>query len=288
MWLRGNTHVHTTRSDGGKSPEETAALYGSAGYDFICLTDHWVASVDQANGRPRRGLPLLLDGIELDGQDEHGSLYHVVCLGTFHGIERSMGLGRAIMSVREQGAFLVLAHPCWIGNSVEEALRYPFHAVEAYNHVCTWLNGKGSGLYHWDALLETRPGVLGLAVDDAHIRPEYPGWNGGWVMVGAAERTPEAILQALRSGLFYSSCGPRFESIELRGRSVSCRTTPVSFARLVGPRHHGQRAGSFDGKTMTVFELEIPEDFAYARLEIEDTAGRRAWTNTLFDSADAG
>jgi hypothetical protein len=106
-------------------------------------------------------------------------------------------------------------------------------------------------------------------------------------VVGATERTPEAILQALRSGLFYSSCGPRFESIELHGRSVWCRTSPVSFARLVGPRHHGRRVGSFDGKTMTMVELEIPDDFAYARLEIEDAAGRRAWTNGLFCSADA-
>jgi hypothetical protein len=281
-WLKGNTHVHTTRSDGGKSPEEVVALYGNAGYDFLFLTDHWFACLDQGNGRPRRAGPLLLDGIELDGTDDRGSYYHVVCLGTFHGIERNMGLGRALASARDQGGFLILAHPFWTGNSVEEALRHPFHAVEAYNHVCSWLNGKGSGLYHWDAVLEKRPEVLGLAVDDAHISLEHPGWNGGWLMVDAEERTPEAILRALRSGAFYSSCGPVFHAIELRGRSVVCRTSPVAFVRLVGPRHRGERRGSFDGVTLTSVEITVPEDFAYARLEIEDAQGRRAWTNPLF------
>lgn len=284
-WLKGNTHIHTTRSDGGKSPEEVVSMYGAAGYDFIFLTDHWVASLDQGSGGAGRRAPLVLDGIELDGEDEIGRFYHVVCLGTFHGIQREMGFGRALASAREQGGFLVLAHPFWTGNSVEDALCHPFHAVEAYNHVCTWLNGKGSGLYHWDAMLEHRPEVLGLAVDDAHIRAEHPGWNGGWVMVGAAERTAESVLRALRSGLFYSSCGPEIRSLELRGRSLVCRSSAVSFARLVGPRHRGQRTGFFDGSTMTEFELTVPEDFAYARLEIEDAQGRRAWTNTLFTNA---
>lgn len=285
-WFKGNTHIHTTRSDGGKSPDEVVAMYGSAGYDFIFLTDHWVASRDQGSRRPRRGVPLMLDGIELDGEDDGGRFYHVVCLGTFDGIERHMGLGRALASAAEQGGFLVLAHPYWTGNSVDDALCHPFHAVEAYNHVCTWLSGKGSGLYHWDAMLEHRPEVLGLAVDDAHIRAEHPGWNGGWVMVGAAECTAESVFRALRSGLYYSSCGPEFRSIELHGRTVRCRTSAVSFARLVGPRYRGQRTGSFDGSTMTEFELAVPEDFAYARLEIEDPQGRRAWTNTLFTPGD--
>jgi hypothetical protein len=280
-WLRGNTHVHTTRSDGGKSPAEAAALYAAAGYDFICLTDHWVTSSDQAQGTDGSAL-LVLDGIELDGHDGQGSYYHIVCLGAFEGLQRDMGLEAALESAHRQRGFLVLAHPAWTGNSVEEALRHPFHAVEAYNHVCTWLNGKGSGLVHWDAMLEKRPNVLGLATDDAHLRAEHPGWNGGWVMVAAESRSPGGITEALRNGRFYSSCGPRIFTLEHRAGVVSCRTSPVCFARIVGPRHRGARSGGFDGVMMTEFELEIPPECAWVRLEIEDDRGRRAWTNTLF------
>ena len=39
-FYRGNTHCHTTRSDGRRSPEEVIALYREAGYDFLTLTDH--------------------------------------------------------------------------------------------------------------------------------------------------------------------------------------------------------------------------------------------------------
>jgi len=281
MWLRGNTHIHTTRSDGGKSPEEVASLYASAGYDFICLTDHWVASREQDHGRGAWPL-VVLDGIELDGRDSRGSFYHVVCLGTFDGLSREMGFEAALASAGSQGGFLDLAHPAWTGNSVEEALRYPFHAVEAYNHVCTWLNGKGSGLYVWDAMLEERYGVFGLAVDDAHMSRNHPGWNGAWVMVAAADRSPGCIMDALRSGRFYSSCGPRILSIGVSGDSIHCSTSPIRFARLVGPRHRGDRVGSFDGATLTEFRIPLPQDCPYVRLEVEDDRGRRAWTNTLF------
>ena len=39
--LKMNLHLHTTDSDGGKSPEEAAAIYRAAGYDIIAITDHW-------------------------------------------------------------------------------------------------------------------------------------------------------------------------------------------------------------------------------------------------------
>jgi hypothetical protein len=38
--FKGDTHVHTTRSDGKKPPFETACDYRAAGYDFIAITDH--------------------------------------------------------------------------------------------------------------------------------------------------------------------------------------------------------------------------------------------------------
>ena len=43
-WYKGNTHIHTTRSDGGKTRAEAAALYAGAGYEFLFRTDHNVTS----------------------------------------------------------------------------------------------------------------------------------------------------------------------------------------------------------------------------------------------------
>ena len=60
------------------------------------------------------------------------------------------------------------------------------------------------------------------------------------------------------------------------------QTSPVQFIRCAGPAHKGDRVGSFDGGTLTEAVFTIPADWEYARIEIEDTGGKRAWTNSLF------
>lgn len=278
-WLKGNAHLHTTRSDGGLTYAQANDLYASAGFDFLFATDHWVTS-DVAQ-LPAGDGPLWLDGIELDGHDETGAPYHVLCLGKVTGITREMGFPAALRTVREQGGLTILAHPQWTGNSFDDALRWPFDGVEVYNHVCRWLNGKGEAAAYWNAMLARRPGTLALAVDDAHLQPEHPGWHGGWIVVNAAERASQPILDAIRCGNFYASCGPEFRSITFNGTHVAVETSSVQFIRLVGPAYRGQRIGSFDSQRLTAARFELPADWDYAYLEIEDEQGRRAWTNTL-------
>ena len=101
-------------------------------------------------------------------------------------------------------------------------------------------------------------------------------------MVNAPTLSRESVLSAVRAGHFYSSCGPEFHTIICDGTSVSFETSAVQFARLVGPTSRGKRIGSFDGTLFTEGTLEVPEDWAYSYLEIEDVQGRRAWTNTLW------
>jgi hypothetical protein len=279
-WFKGNTHLHTANSDGGKTCAEAAEMYASAGYDFLCATDHWVAS-DVNETCPRDDI-LWLDGIELDGHDETGALYHVVGLGRVTGITRQMGFAAALAALRRQGALTILAHPHWTGNSFDDALRWAFDGVEVYNHVCRWLNGKGDGAVYWSAMLQRNPATLAFAADDAHLRPEHPGWDGGWIVVNAAERTPEQIMESIRQGRYYASCGPRFLAISYDGSHVEIETSPVQFIRLTGPAHRGQRVGSFDARRLTHARFAIPADWSYAYLELEDELGRRAWSNTLF------
>jgi len=279
-WYKGNPHIHSIASDGTKDFGQLAAMYAEAGYDFLCRTDHWVASDVAADGGD---YPLLwLDGVELNGSDTNGSQYHVVCLGRFEGIDPQMGFVPALEACRAQGGFLILAHPHWTGNTFEDALRWGFDGVERYNHVTQWSNGKGEGAAYWSAMLERNGNVLALAVDDAHLTAEEPGWNGGWIVVKADECSQEAILSAIRSGRFYSSCGPEFHCIEWQRDHVHVKTSPVSFVRLVGPAWRGKRFGSSGGPVFTEADFDVPDDWAYAYLEIEDGQGRRAWTNTLF------
>ncbi len=278
-WFKGNTHIHSTVSDGGKTFRQLARMYASKGYDFLFRTDHWQASNIAAD--PETYPLKWIDGVELDGPDHTGAAYHVVGLGSFSGLDRSLGLEGAMQQVHAQGGLLILAHPSWMGNSLEDVVRWPFDGVEIYNHVCGWLNGKENGRVHWHQALARNPQTLGFTVDDAHITPEHPGWNGGWTMVKAPACTAAEILAALRRGDFYGTCGPEFRTIESVPGRVSVQTSPVRFARLVGPRWYGQRVGAFRGKLLTEASFEVPADWPYAYVEIEDAHGRRAWTNTL-------
>ena len=278
-WYKGQTHLHSTASDGGKTWGEIGDQYAAAGYDFLFRTDHWVPS----DAPSEAAHPLLwFDGMELDGQDHTGSSFHFVCLGQVEEIDRAGGLVSAVEAARAQGALLILAHPHWTGNTMDDCLRWRPDGVEIYNHVCRWLNGKSDGLVHWETLLKADPNTLAFAVDDAHLRPEHPGWNGGWIMVNAGELSSSAILAAIRRGNYYSTCGPEFHDIQCDGENLFIRTSPVQFVRLAGPGWLGKRLGTFDGRLTTAAEMSVPRDWDYAYLEIEDAARRRAWTNVLF------
>jgi hypothetical protein len=283
-WFKGNTHIHSTASDGGKTFAEIAELYASAGYDFLFRTDHWVASdVDSDTEQ----YPLLwLNGIELDGRDPTGAMYHVVYLGCAGDIELECGFAAGIESAHAQGGLLILAHPHWSGNSLDDVLRLPFQGVEIYNNVCRMLNGKSGGMVHWDAALMDNPNALAFAVDDAHLKTAEPQWNGGWIVVNAESISGDALMTAIRRGNFYSSCGPAFESITLDGSEFSMTTSPIRSARLVGPGPRGITVEAKDAEPLTRVTMSLPEKWDYCYAEIEDEGGKRAWTNNLLLSEE--
>ena len=78
-WFKGNTHIHSIASDGGKTIVEIAELYSKAQYDFIFCTDHWVSSDIEENGN--NSPLLLLDGIEFDGKDNYVTPNYIKAYG---------------------------------------------------------------------------------------------------------------------------------------------------------------------------------------------------------------
>ena len=278
-WFKGNTHIHTTRSDGGKDSRTIAAMYAGRGYDFIFITDH---------NRPAEvesipGLPLLaLNGVEIDGQDETGAWFHAVGLGHDGELLNGEPIGVQTAFLRQRGALVVLAHPYWSGNTAEDALRHEFDGVEIYNHICNYLNGRSCGAYHWDRMLKRNPRTLAFAADDAHLNGNEP-WDGGHIVLSAPSLTKENVLASLKAGNFYSSLGPRFESIHVRPTHIYVRTSPVSAIRLVDDTPWGRRVMATNGKPVTEAHFDIEEEHAYLRVEVEDANGRRAWTNVMLE-----
>src|SRR3954464_6720899 len=85
QFYRGNIHTHSTRSDGVRSPEDVCRTYREAGYDFLCLSDHFME---------RFGYPIVdttayrtadfttIFGAEIHAlQNSHGELWHLLACG---------------------------------------------------------------------------------------------------------------------------------------------------------------------------------------------------------------
>ena len=279
-WFKGNLHMHTDHSDGNMPVADACAYYAERGYDFISITDHMIPF---AGAESNDQLPIMiLDGIELWGDDDHGSHYHIVCIGGVEGISVDMALMEALQKARSQGSIIICAHPHWTGNTVADGIRHGFHGMEIYNFSCEVSIGKGYGVFHWDAVLERQPDLLGFATDDNHFFERFPPQVGGWIMVNAPELSREAITASIGQGNFYSSNGPDFKSIYLeKGNRIVATTSPVAHARLVGPATMGKWKAAADNETITETHFRIPDDWAFARLEIEDANDKKAWSNPL-------
>jgi hypothetical protein len=164
-------------------------------------------------------------------------------------------------------------------------MRHKFHGLEIYNHSSQCENGSGYALSHWDGMLDHNPEFLGFATDDSHFVPEQPYWNGGWIMVNAAECTQQDILTAIRQGNFYATQGPDFKNIEYGEDTITVETSPVTYVRLIGPRRTGRWLHALGKQPICRAEFKLPPDWPYARLEIEDAGGKRAWSNPLWQYA---
>jgi hypothetical protein len=280
-WYKGSMHLHTVSSDGHLTLDELVQKYSEEKFDFISITDHWC--FPQLNGN-RQTLPLLvIDGVELDGYDNLGTYYHVLVIGT--SLKPPILTGNFLKALRiaySQGAVLIWAHPYWTGNSIQEGLRHKFHGLEIYNHSSQCENGSGYALAHWDGMLNHNPDFLGFATDDSHFLPDQPYWKGGWIMVNAAECSRQDILEGIRQGNFYATQGPEFKTIQYGDNKVTVETSAVTYVRLIGPRRTGKWIHALGKEPFCRAEFELPFDWPYARLEIEDAGGKRAWSNPLW------
>lgn len=278
-WYQGNLHSHTTNSDGGGTPEEVVARYRAAGHDFLALTDHW-HTTDPAGLAPEGFL--LLPSFEWDGdRTELGDTYHILGLGL-----RTVGRPPELSTVQEaidwiagEGGLAVIAHPSWSGLTAAELLRWEgYVGIEVFNTVCGKLNGKPTSSVQWDDVLARGRCLWGFAVDDYH---RHPSEACARVMVKAPALTVDSILAALRTGCFYSTCGPTIEEVQLADDTTHVRTSPVREISFMGQAWVGRNYSAPDGELITEASYTLQGWERYLRLECVDAEGRRAWTNPV-------
>ena len=286
---RGNLHTHSTRSDGRRSPEEVCRAYREEGYDFMALTDHFMErySWPLTDTIPFRTPDFTtIIGAEIHtGRMEHGNGWHLVAVGLPFDFppptpdETGPELARRALDV---GAYVAAAHPQWFGMSEGDMLALgPVHAIEIYNAGCYDDNDASESTYMLDQMLARGLRYTACATDDAHFIPETRDRMRGWVMVKSEALTPDAILNALKAGDYYSSTGPSIFDIQvIPGQKLYVRTSPTQriFALGVPPVYT-----SVGGNGISEAEFDLSKwRSPFVRVLVRDNDERKAWSNPIW------
>lgn len=296
-WYRGNLHSHSINSDGDSPPADLMAWYKRNGYHFLAITDHNTFTDPALFDTNPRDSFLLLGGEEIT----NAKTVHVNAIGISKVITEQSGssvpalLQASIDAVRAQGAIALINHPnyLWAFTAKEMAQVKGAALLEiASGHPLVNHDGDGrvpSTEQMWDELLTGGMRIFAAAVDDSHnFREEFsidranPG--RAWITVRAAALTREAILAAINAGDFYASTGVKLAALDASREALEIAVEPAPSQRyrvvFVG-----------EGGRVLATSYENPARYAFAggeryvRARIEESSGRRAWTQPVFRAA---
>jgi len=296
-FFRGNLHCHSNRSDGLLEPEDVVGAYREAGYDFICLSDHFEAEYGWqiTDTRPLRDENFTtLVGAELSSAPwEERDAYWVTAAGLplDFGAPPADNHAEAIRRAAERGAFVVMLHPGLNNLPLAAADGLPsleaVHAVEVYNHnlaVAAHPDGA-NGAYMLDGLLEQGYSLLVNAGDDTHFGHPSDRF-GGWVEVHCDRLDPEALLGSLKAGRYYSTQGPSLRELLQDDERLRVKTSEAYAITLTGSGDRwqsGQERTGDGGEPVAEADFDLaPFRGSYCRVTVVDPAGRRAWSNPIW------
>ena len=306
-WYRACLHAHTTNSDGHMSPESLIRHYHTAGFDALAITDH--RHVTDASDRSTDDF-IVLPGIEYNLRGPEAGRYrgyHIVGVGTTTNATEANDLQAFVDAIHADGGIAILAHPSWSGLEGADLLAVKgADAVEVWNAGCELETGRGDSSPQWDTALARGAVLGGVAADDAH----FPGFDTArsWVALRLQELTPDAVIAALRSRCYYASCGPVIHAVEAEGETIRVACSRARAIHVLGPpttaaglvagtmglahratrlrREDSWAEGTLDGDGLTGGLFHLPPTTAWMRVVVEDSQGRRAWSNPLWHTTD--
>jgi hypothetical protein len=301
QWFKGNTHSHTTGSDGDSPPEVVARWYKAHGYRFLVLSDHNVFTDPAALSGLVDSTFLLIGGEEVTTQVARRPV-HVNGLGLTRLIvprndSTVVGTLQAnVDAIRHEAAVPHINHPNfrWAFGLRELLQVRNDSLLEIYSgHPQVHVEG-GDGVPGmeevWDGLLSAGKRIYGIAVDDAHhFQGEFsrdrsnPG--KGWVAVAAGRLDAAELLRHMERGLFYASSGVELDSVRITARELVIGIRQQGDFRytttFIGD---GGRVLARSGGLTARFTLEgeRARGLTYVRARVDDSGGGRAWIQPAF------
>ena len=286
-FYKGNLHTHSTNSDGVLGADEVCRRYRERGYDFICLSDHFLPVYDfpvtDTTAYRTPGFTTILGAEVHVPSTQLGEKWHLLANGLpldFEPPRAGESAAQLASRCAAAGAFVSIVHPEWYGLGEEDALSIEAaHAMEVYNHGSAISSDRGGGWGLLDLMLARGRRLHALACDDAHF--DFDDAFGAWVMVQAEAREPEALVAALKAGHYYSSTGPEIHAIRFEGDEVEVACSPAASVHVLGK---GSRSTQQLGQDLTRVRLAHSKlgKESYRRIVVTDEQGRKAWSNAFW------
>lgn len=298
-WYKGNTHTHTLNSDGDSTPDDVVKWYREHGYNFLVLTDHnFLTSVDGLNAlHGADDLFLVIKGEEVTDVFNKKSI-HINGLDIERRVEPQGGssvsdvIQRNVNAIRDAKGVPHINHPNfgWAISADDLKKVQNNKLFEIYNgHPLVNNHGGGGkpGLEEmWDIILSSGKLLYGIAVDDAHHfkRPYDKAASGpghGWVVVRAAELSPNAILTAMERGDFYASTGVQLSDYVANDKGII-----ITINEEQSSRYRVQFIGK-NGRVLSELisnpaVYQFRGDEGYVRAKVLESNGKAAWTQPVF------
>lgn len=314
-WFRGNTHAHSSNSDGDSPPDSVARWYRDAGYDFLFITDHETVT-DPAPLNARFGVPgrfLMIAGEEVTQlvadttHPDRRRQAHVNALGITRvvtrigergiaqGIPLAAAYARNIAEIRAAGGIAQVNHPNFRWSvRLDDLAALPDSTLLEIWNAHTGVNNLGgvdaagraapSAEALWDSLLTRGKVLYAVADDDSHSfrasdADSYALTRPGraWIMVRADTLSEPAILGAIRRGDFYGSTGVTLSDLAVTDSAITLAVSPAYDSRytIEFVGSGGRVLAAAHGQRAS---YTIRGDEGYVRARVSDSNGRKAWT----------
>lgn len=296
-WFKGNTHTHTTMSDGDSAPEEVARWYKEKGYRFLVLSDHNFFTDPKTLSSLVDSSFLLISGEELTSSFQKKPV-HVNGLNIPRKLDPQIDttllgtIQKNVDEVRSVKGAPHINHPNF-GWAIDQftLLKVKNNSLlEIFNgHPLVHnLGGGGTpGLEEvWDFLLTSGMRIYGIAVDDAHhfkgeFGPTRSNPGKGWVVIRARSLNAREIIDNLEAGQFYASTGVELEDVTVEPDKIEVRIRQrSSFKYRTEFIGSGGRVLSVSWENTAVYKLKGDE--LYVRAKVSDSGGSVAWVQPVF------
>jgi hypothetical protein len=299
QYFKGNTHCHSTNSDGEISPAEVGEYYKAIGYDFLAITDHFHLTEPVEYSQPSGIAPL--PGAEFGGirlADTVGlwvnRAYERLSCEAFHD-ECPIGdvYQKNIDNILNAGGVPILCHPFWHWTFDYEKIK----AVTGWKHfeLCNAspdcnampIPGYAPAEAMWDKLLSNGQRVFGVASDDAHkytapYTPTKALGGRGFIMLKADGLGSAALRKAFEAGQFYSSTGAELKEYSLTENSIKVAVNITKDEEVCSFEFFGFNGELLQHSVGSEAEYNFRGDELYIRIRIATTTGHWLWTQPIF------